>query len=72
MEHNQFLKSFMNMRQNLHKKTEIIGKSAKETKPMSDPTGVSLAHIVENKPPVKEVIDYFKLRCEQLNEEAAK
>jgi len=69
---NQFLRQFMNMRANLHKKAEIGGKPAKETKSMANPDGITLAHIVENKPPTKEVIDYFKLRCEQLNEEALK
>jgi len=65
---NQFLRQFMNMRANLHKKQE----KPKETKTMSNPDGITLAHIVENKPPAKEVIDYFKMKCEQLNEEALK
>jgi len=65
---NPFLRQFMKMRENLHKKQE----KPKETKTMSDPTGITIAHIIENKPPTKEVIDYFKLRCEQLNEEALK
>jgi hypothetical protein len=69
---NPFLRQFMKMRENLHKKEVVAKGVSKETKTMSDPTGVTIAYIIENKPPVKEVIDYFKNRCDQFNEEALK
>lgn len=69
---NAFLKEFINMRANLHKKEEskIVGMAKKkETKQMSDPTGITFAHLVEKKPHQKEVIEYFKIRAEKLCEE---
>ena len=71
MEHNQFLRSFMSMRASLHKSGEkgagIVGK--KETKEVPNPEGITIAHIVENKPPEKEVVAYFQARCAALNAE---
>jgi hypothetical protein len=63
MDQNPFLKQFVNMRKNLHVKQD----EKKETKAMADPTGVTMSYIIENKPPQKEVIEYFKNRCEVLS-----
>jgi hypothetical protein len=65
MDQNPFLKSFMNMRKSLHASKP---EAKKETKAMPDPSGITISYIIENKPPQKEVIDYFKLRCEQLSD----
>jgi len=67
MEHNPFLKSFLNMRKSLHATPKPEAK--KETKSMPDPSGITIAYIIENKPPQKEVIEYFKRRCEQLSDD---
>ncbi len=72
MEHNQFLRSFLTMRANLHKTgsgTATGPSTKKETKAVANPEGITLAHIVENKPPVKDVIAYFQTRCEVLNQD---
>lgn len=66
MDQNPFLKQFINMRKSLHAPKQ---EEKKETKAMADPTGVSMAYIIENKPPQKEVIEYFKKRCEQLSDD---
>jgi hypothetical protein len=65
MDQNPFLKSFLNMRRSLHT-AETNGTKGKQPKQMADPSGITIAHIIENKPPQKEVIDYFKARCEVL------
>jgi hypothetical protein len=80
MDQNPFLKQFINMRRSLHaseapkkgplKESNIIGKPAQKGTPaLPDPTGITMAYIIENKPKDKEVIEYFKVRCEQLNED---
>lgn len=66
MEFNPFLKSFVNMRKSLHASKP---EAKKETKAMPDPSGITMAYIIENKPPQKEVIEYFKRKCEQLSED---
>jgi hypothetical protein len=65
MDQNPFLKQFLNMRKNLHKE-EVNGTKGKQPKQMADPSGITMAHIIENKPSDKEVIEYFKARCEAL------
>ena len=67
MDQNPFLKQFLNMRKGLHKAPEIVGK--KPIKAVADPTGITMAHIIENKPSDKEVIEYFKARSEALNQD---
>jgi len=79
MDQNPFLKQFLNMRKSLHTApagTQIVGKPSagpqiigkkQITQAVPDPTGVTLAYIIENKPKDKEVIDYFKARCDALN-----
>ena len=71
MDQNPFLKQFLNMRKNLHKE-EVNGathKGQKGKQPMADPSGITMAHIIENKPSDKEVIEYFKARCEALSQD---
>jgi hypothetical protein len=68
MDQNPFLKQFLNMRKNLHKE-EVNGTKGKQPKPMADPSGITMAHIIENKPSDKEVIEYFKARCEALSQD---
>jgi hypothetical protein len=72
MDQNPFLKQFLNMRKNLHTAAaagpQIIGKKKGDATPaVPNPTGVTLAYLIENKPKDKEVIEYFKARCEALN-----
>lgn len=76
MDQNPFLKQFLNMRKSLHTAAasgpQIVGKKQNsQTKAVADPTGVTLAYIIENKPKDKEVIEYFKARCDVLNAETA-
>jgi hypothetical protein len=64
MDQNPFLKSFINMRKSLHTPKP---EAKRETKSMPNPSGITMAYIIENKPPQKEVAEYFKLKCEALN-----
>jgi hypothetical protein len=57
------------MRKSLHAKETGKPEGKKETKTMPDPSGITMAYIVENKPPQKEIIEYFKLRCQQLSDD---
>jgi len=52
---NKFLKDFMHMRQKLHIK-EVPTKN----KEMIPSSSISIATIIEKKPPAKEVLEYFK------------
>jgi len=60
-----FVMEFLKMRQNLHKKTEPATK-----KTVSEPIDtITLATIVEKKPPIKDVVEYFKRRVESFEED---
>jgi len=70
-----FLNDFIKMRQNLRATTgmPMVGgmpmpTQGKKTVQVSKPTGenITLAYIIENQPPMKEVIQYFKNRISAL------
>jgi len=60
-----FVMEFMKMRQNLHKKTAPATKKTVD-QPID---GITLATIVEKKPPIKDVVEYFKRRVESFEED---
>ena len=60
---NAFLKDFVKMRQSL--KPAEVSKS----KPTAKPTELTLASIVENKPPAKDVLNYFRKRANEEDED---
>ena len=62
---NQFVMDFLRMREKLHTKQEPIKKGT----PSSIPQGITLATIIEEKPPVKEIVEYFKKRVEALQDD---
>ena len=56
---NKFLNDFVKMRQTLHKPAVL---SSKKVEPMMKPSSLSVATIIEKKPPVKDVVEFFKLK----------
>jgi hypothetical protein len=62
---NKFLNDFVKMRQNLHedKKTDL-GK--KHTQPVSDASSLSIASIIEKKPPCKDVLKFFQKKISSI------
>ena len=75
-----FLSDFIKMRQSLGTNAGTStsagmpappkGKKGKQTVEISKPTGssITIAYIIENEPPVDEVIEYFKNKIEALEE----
>ena len=68
-----FLHSFMKMRADLNAKqaaaVPIKGTSSIGAMPApAEQPGVTLRGIIEEKPPAKVVLEYFRNRCEQLAE----
>ena len=65
---NPFLRNFVRMRQSLHKAdVDHSGTKKKVSADVSTPN-ISIATIIEEKPKDKVVIEYFKRRCEELND----
>jgi hypothetical protein len=82
-----FLKDFLQMRQNLHKQAppQIVsaigggGEGKKTRTPKSTSDGhstdmmeISVAKIIEEKPPKKEVMAYFQKECDRMTNEKMK
>jgi hypothetical protein len=82
-----FLKDFLQMRKNLHKETppQIVsavagdGNAKKTRAPKSTSDGritdmmeISVAKIIEDKPPKKEVMAYFQKECDRMTNEKMK
>jgi hypothetical protein len=77
-----FLKDFLSMRQQLHKNQSVVptvsapipAKKGKGTADQSidDLMGLSVAKIIEEKPPKKEVMGYFQKQCDRLTKEKMK
>lgn len=79
-----FLKDFLNMRRNLHKEApppqvvSAVGDPKKRTaKGTSDHRqdemmGITVAKIIEEKPPKKEVMEYFQRECDRLTKDKMK
>ena len=65
---NPFLKNFVRMRQNLHKADAEHSGSKKKVSADVNTPNISIATIIEEKPKDKVVIEYFKRRCEELND----
>ncbi len=67
---NKFLNDFMNMRKQMYQAPAVI--PVKDTKKDSitaipkPEQEITLAYIIEKKPPNDKVIDYLKLRAEEL------
>lgn len=61
---NQFVMEFMKMRQNIHKKQEPVKKGTPQQQEPVD--GITLATIIEEKPPAKDVVEYFKRLVERV------
>jgi hypothetical protein len=60
---NKFLNDFVKMRSTLH--TEKPASKKTEQQPVSS---ISIATIIEKKPPVKDVINFFKTKAEAIKE----
>ena len=83
MNHNAFLKEFLTMRKELSPTQPALTKMAHETalpkkdkskkkpslKPAPHVENGQLQHIIENKPPRKEVIDYLQNRANHFTTE---
>jgi hypothetical protein len=79
-----FLKDFMNMRRNLHKEApppQVVSVKAdgkkRTAKGTSDHradelTGITVAKIIEEKPPKEEVKQYFQKECDRMTKEKMK
>lgn len=83
-----FLKDFMEMRKNLHKTAppaQIVSAVASNGTPKKtraskgtadaqreDFQGISVTKIIEEKPPKKEVMEYFKKECDRLTADKMK
>ena len=65
---NPFLKNFVRMRQNLQKAEVEHSDSKKKVSADVSTPNISIATIIEEKPKDKVVIEYFKRRCEELND----
>ena len=61
---NQFVMDFLRMREKLHTKDQPVKKSTSQ----NPPEGITLATIIEEKPPVKDIVEYFKKRVEALQD----
>ena len=61
---NKFLNDFVKMRSTLHTEQKPTSKKT-EQQPVSS---ISIATIIEKKPPVKDVINFFKTKAEAIKE----
>jgi hypothetical protein len=59
---NKFLQDFVKMRQSLHNIPKVSPLSSKKEEPKMKPSSLSVATIIEKKPPVKEVVEFFKMK----------
>jgi hypothetical protein len=64
---NAFLRDFMKMRSSLHTVQEKS--KAVPTNRAENLTNITLATIIEKKLPTKDVLEYFRKRTEELEEE---
>jgi len=62
---NKFLNDFVKMRSTLHQTEKPNSKKSIEQLPVSS---ISIATIIEKKPPVKDVINFFKTKAEAIKE----
>lgn len=78
MDQNQFLRDFIKMRQELKAKEATYAAPSRRNNAPSPalvgqavpkPSGMSLATIIEEKPPKSDVIKYLRQRVEQLMDE---
>ena len=67
MQQNAFLRDFMKMRLSLHTVQEKS--KAVPTNRAENLTNITLATIIEKKLPTKDVLEYFRKRTEELEEE---
>lgn len=67
MQQNAFLRDFMKMRSSLHTVQEKS--KAVPTNRAENLTNITLATIIEKKLPTKDVLEYFRKRTEELEEE---
>lgn len=67
MQQNAFLRDFMKMRSSLHTLQEKS--KAVPTNRAENLTNITLATIIEKKLPTKDVLEYFRKRTEELEEE---
>lgn len=62
---NKFLNDFVKMRSTLHQTEKPTSKKSMEQQPVSS---ITIATIIEKKPPVKDVINFFKTKAEAIKE----
>lgn len=66
---NKFLSDFVKMRQNLHEDKKVnINK--KHSEPDSDTSSLSIATIIEKKPPSKDVTKFFQKKLSSIGYES--
>jgi hypothetical protein len=66
---NSFLRSFLNMRAGLNRDEEPHRGPKHGTKAMPEPTGISIQTIIEEKPDKKEVLEYFRCRIAEFEDD---
>jgi hypothetical protein len=72
MDSNPFLKNFMRMRQSLQTNENVSGSKGNPGKRTSSDvatSNITMATIIEEKPKDKVIIEYFKRRCIELNQD---
>ena len=70
MSDNRFLMHFLEMRSKMGGKEEGGGKGTKSSvAKMAEPELVTMQTIVEEKPPKSKVLEYFKKRIEELEDD---
>lgn len=67
---NNFLRNFLQMRAGLERPAEPTHKSVRNgAKPLPEPTGITIQTIIEDKPDKKEVLEYFKNRIKEFEDD---